>query len=116
MSSFKDREIWRRNEENHVSKYFDCRLSKIMVQKGIKPSQLARFLNVSHGMVTRWHKGQDIPPSDKQELIALFLGCANRAEIWVFKSKRVYDKIARLNRLSQEKDDLEEEIKAALEI
>ena len=115
MSFFKNREIWRRNEENHVIRYFDCKLAQIMQARGIKPTQLAQFLNVSPSMVTRWHQAKDLPPSDKQAIIALFLGCKNRCDIWPFKSKHIYDKIAKLNRLHKEADDLETQIKDELD-
>ena len=116
MSFFKNREIWRRNEENHVIRYFDCKLDKYMAKRNVKPIQLARFLNVSPSIITRWRKGEDMPPSDKQEIIALYLGCKTRCDVWPFKSKRIYEKIVELNKLAQAKDDLETEIQNDLGI
>lgn len=105
---------WRKNEPNGTAKYFNCRLSSIMDAQDIRPTQLAAFLGVSPSIITLWRKGTEIPPSDKQEIIALYLGCKHRAEIWVFRSKDLYDKIARLNILYKQMAGIEAEIKEEL--
>ena len=114
MSAFKTEGVWRKNEPNGTARYFKCKLNQAMDNANVKPTQLAAFLGVSPSLVTIWRQGREIPPSDKQEVIALYLGCNNRADIWQFRSKILYDKIARLNNLHKLINEAETEIKEEL--
>ena len=66
---------------------FDCNLRQIAETKLGRgwQARIARFLRVSAAMVSFWADKQEMPPDDTQWLIALFLGCASRDEIWPFR-------------------------------
>lgn len=100
MSTFKCGNHWRWNDRATIN-LFKNRLRSIMNQRRISATRLAEFIGQSVSNVSYYMSGSQIPPSDIQELIALYLGRNNRAEIWEFR-RDLFPELKQLRELNSQ--------------
>ena len=59
---------------------FSKNLRRLLEERGKTQAELARYVGVSKGSVTRWVKGMTDPRTDKVDKMCEFLGCS-RADL-----------------------------------
>lgn len=110
---FKEGDHWRRNEPDNVKQYFHCKLKSLIEKRFGKKScvsKLARLLGVSKQTIGDYINFVSMPPSDKQALIAVFLNCKSRADIWVFK-KSMLPELRKIASMYEKIEVLEKQFK-----